>query len=640
MLKHIFKMIYRLVFIVILCSKLSHCLFPFGPPYPVTGSWFKDRFSLAEWNTTLNEFSRQGGDTVLLRSPAMKLVQYEDLAEDPNFKWCGSNFRNNPADEYRDCYNEAVKDLQQYDITVSAIALYQYEEDYDASAIIQCPQYEKRIVSDRVYYRLVLPMSEYSDPCVFNGTSVLLLFTIFSGIDPHELLLTTAAEHNMSVYFGLPLPPTLYKNGHVLNTSHMPAYYEFVRRILVDHRTRYSHSNSSKEIVLYDTVKGYMWSDDILLTDIGKIVQPNNITYTGVFKILANHIHENKKRFGISTYVQSNKFEGSLTLEDNAAAFSSFVVKSDIDVISVKDGRGSAYGALFWETQTNSRIDTTDAELYQLLNYYYPSTMRNLTLKTFDYFFNFSIYEVFETLAAKRDDLKKSGYNVDLWLNIEAFDALHDDPCLQVDTTGSAMDRLVNSVTKSRIDRVLTHAGSSVQKVVAFAWDPSFTCKTKAHHTPLRNLIVADSERPIIAHCSFHSSFNRSVVVMGYNLMRETQGFTIDWPNVNGHRVVSQVHGYYFELDWGIQHDRIPSLMYIQMYDPYDIMELAQKGYVKVTADGGYHTCAFKYDFTRGEGFANFANDRQTKKYYRIVQRPVHRIYGQDIPFALNIPSI
>ncbi|XP_045196918.2 uncharacterized protein LOC123551787 [Mercenaria mercenaria] len=626
-------MVYKFILVLMLSTKLSHCTFSFGPPYPVTGSWFKDRFSLAEWNTTLREFSRQGGDTVLLRAPAMKLVQYDDLVEDPNFKWCGSNFRNNPVDEYRDCYHEAVKNLQQYNITVSAIVLYQYEENYDASAIIQCPQYDKKIVSDRVYYRIVLPLSEYSDPCVLNGTSVALLFTIFSGIDPHELLLTTASEQNMSVYFSLPLPPIWYKNSHVSNTSHLPAYYEFVRRVLVDHKKRYSFSNSSKEIDLYNTVKGYMWSGDILLTDVGKIVQPSNITYSDLFKRLAKYIHESSKLFGISTYVQSNKLEGSLTLEDNAAAFTSLVVKSDIDIISVNDGRGSANGALFWETQRNSRIATTDAGLYEILNYYYPTVMHNRIVKTFDYFFSFSIHEIFETLATKRDTLKKTGHNVDLWLNIEAFDALHDDPCLQVDTTGSAMDRLVNSVSKARIDRVLTHAGSSVQKAIAFAWDPGFTCRTKARPTSLRNQIDTDAGRPIISHCSFHSSFNRSVVVIGYNLMGETQGFTIDWPNVNGHRVVSQVYGYYFELDWGIQHDRVPSLMYIQMYDPYNVVELAQKGYVRVTADGGYHACAFKYDFTRGEGFASYANDRQTKKYYRIVQSPVNRIFGQDLPF-------
>jgi hypothetical protein len=69
------------------------------------------------------------------------------------------------------------------------------------------------------------------------------------------------------------------------------------------------------------------------------------------------------------------------------------------------------------------------------------------------------------------------------------------------------------------------------------------------------------------------------------------------------------------------------------MYDPYDIIDLAQKGYVKVTADDGYHACLFKYDFSRGKGLVKFENDRQIKKFYRIEQKPIYRVYGQDIPF-------
>lgn len=65
---------------------LFQCLYAFGPPYPVTGSWFKSRFTLAEWNSTLREFSKQGGDTVLLRAPALTEVHYHEFAEDPDFK--------------------------------------------------------------------------------------------------------------------------------------------------------------------------------------------------------------------------------------------------------------------------------------------------------------------------------------------------------------------------------------------------------------------------------------------------------------------------------------------------------------------------------------------------------------------------
>lgn len=132
-----------------------------------------------------------------------------------------------------------------------------------------------------------------------------------------------------------------------------------------------------------------------------------------------------------------------------------------------------------------------------------------------------------ESLSDARNKMVAAGNPIDVWLNIEAYDAVHDDPCLPVDTAGSGLDRMLNRVTKSRIDRILTHAGASTQKIVSQAWDPSFTCRTKNQTTPLRNQIEADKSRPIISHCSFHSSSNRSVVVIGYNLDGETQGFTV-----------------------------------------------------------------------------------------------------------------
>ena len=59
---------------------------PFGPPYPITAAWFQDRFSKAEWNKTVTEFKTIGGDTVLLRAPAIRLRTEQELEQDPEFQ--------------------------------------------------------------------------------------------------------------------------------------------------------------------------------------------------------------------------------------------------------------------------------------------------------------------------------------------------------------------------------------------------------------------------------------------------------------------------------------------------------------------------------------------------------------------------
>ena len=93
---------------------------------------------------------------------------------------------------------------------------------------------------------------------------------------------------------------------------------------------------------------------------------------------------------------------------------------------------------------------------------------------------------MFSALADAKDALhKSSNVTSQLWLNIEAYDHLHTDPCLPIDLDGSGLDRMLNRVTKSRVDHVLTHTGTTVQKVVSMAWDPSFTCTTDKHRAPL-----------------------------------------------------------------------------------------------------------------------------------------------------------
>ena len=49
------------------------------PLYPITASWFRDRFTAAEWNRTLSEFAAQGGDTVWLRAPPLVVRTKEDI---------------------------------------------------------------------------------------------------------------------------------------------------------------------------------------------------------------------------------------------------------------------------------------------------------------------------------------------------------------------------------------------------------------------------------------------------------------------------------------------------------------------------------------------------------------------------------
>jgi hypothetical protein len=73
----------------------------------------------------------------------------------------------------------------------------------------------------------------------------------------------------------------------------------------------------------------------------------------------------------------------------------------------------------------------------------------------------------------------------------------------------------------------------------------------------------------------------------------------VNWP-CRGKRRVDKLQGYYFETDWGLQHNRLPSLSYIQMYDfPNVLTDLDPKGWVSVKVTGAYNKCVFVYDYSR-----------------------------------------
>lgn len=118
---------------------------------------------------------------------------------------------------------------------------------------------------------------------------------------------------------------------------------------------------------------------------------------------------------------------------------------------------------------------------------------------------------------------QNSSSKFELWLGINAFDDLDDDPCVSAGKVGGAM----NTVSKKRIDLALAHGGFTVHKVVCFSWDPFFTCTTKRSKTTLFDAILNDYGRPMMLDCRFHSSANRSVVILGINLLALQQGFTV-----------------------------------------------------------------------------------------------------------------
>ncbi|KAL3881306.1 hypothetical protein ACJMK2_027759 [Sinanodonta woodiana] len=581
---------------------------PFGPVYPITASWFKDRFSNVEWNNTLTLFQKQGGDTILLRAPHIQLRSKQDLASDPDFRWCVSK-KSSTGENGPRCYDKIEQDLSSKGVKIASFATFQYEEDFSEVGLVKCPL-DMKIDSERIYYVLVLPLSPQSDICqLSSGSEVLVLLTSYAGLDPHELLLQEAVGKNMSVFFGLPGMLKDYDKDEILQQYTEP-YLEFVQRVISDHKLRFSGSVENK------VLKGYFSRDDVNLADNSS----NSRSVMAVYSQLGQIIHKAERLLAIAPRVDLRRATLNATIEMHVAGFQEIVRSGAVDIIAVREGRGNGRAAYYWPTQTNSPISVADPALYRVLQFRDTNVTANTT---FSEYYTGSVQELFEMLAPIQDDTMKTDSKSELWLDIEAFEDLRDDPCLPVDTSESGMGEIRDRATRYRVESALNAAGAAISKVAAFAWDPGFTCGTKGDKSNLASEIMNNINNPMISHCAFHSSFNRSVVVIGYNLEGETQGFTVDWPDTSNKRHVDKVYGYYFELDWGIVHHRVPSLEYVQFYDPYNISQLRPWGYVKVTVIGNNHPCFFTYDFrsVRSTDIATFLTRYSRQRERKQVER-------------------
>jgi hypothetical protein len=142
----------------------------------------------------------------------------------------------------------------------------------------------------------------------------------------------------------------------------------------------------------------------------------------------------------------------------------------------------------------------------------------NISMNTF-------LLQLFRALGNKTSYLNQSGSKFELWLGLDAYDDNDDAPCV------SALKRYndKDTVDKSRMDLALSHAGFTVHKVMAFSWDPYFTCTTIKSNNTLAKAILNDHGRPLVVDCRFHSPYNRSVVILGINLGALQQGFTVSY---------------------------------------------------------------------------------------------------------------
>eukprot|EP00823_Brevimastigomonas_motovehiculus_P008144 TRINITY_DN7416_c0_g1_i1.p1 TRINITY_DN7416_c0_g1~~TRINITY_DN7416_c0_g1_i1.p1 ORF type:complete len:572 (-),score=55.06 TRINITY_DN7416_c0_g1_i1:148-1863(-) len=457
----------------LLCFVVSVC----SIQYPIEGSWFSDRYSLEEWLQTLQRFQKQGGQIIWQRGPNLRIRPggIPELKKDPDFVWCWAR---------GDCIQQAVDVVNQNQAKLGNWLTYRYDDSYSDSTILRCANLDRKYILSRIYWRLLVPRSWTPDwNCTIkpgDTVDVLLIYSNAWTVDPHRLLIDAADKLGMQVYLGMMGTPSWDE------TAIMPTYYEFFTRHLKFLSESYASHPSF--IGLYQTSEAFLGERPSPLAPVFKQI-----------RIFMDKYLPGKK-FVISPYPDLLRFvwtHSQTLLQDHIEGFKE-LARTGVNTIAIQEGRGCGHCAYYYDFEKNMTIESVDKGLDDILLYVEPSNVPPHS--TFDQIFAASNQVLYDSLATAVEDLKKEGVNVELWLNVEAFEYLRtkENSCEPVDEMGNGMAEIMDRTSKSRLDWALTTQSSKVSHIMTWTWDWDFTCVPSAWKQALTDDVLEDWDRPIV----------------------------------------------------------------------------------------------------------------------------------------------
>jgi cysteine-rich repeat protein len=520
-------------------------------PYPIHATWMFGRNDACAWQNALEDFHRQGGQTVWQFGPEFTVRTADELRTDQDlgFTDCMQGGMH--------CVDRALADLQGLHANNTVVNWLTYAPINDFSdEIMTCPTADRKItIGNRTYWRIVLPHHAGQNPCDFNGNDFDVLFTYFEGSDDMERLLTEADGMQMDVLLGMPCAPHDSAQPWNIDLTLRPAFLDWARRVLTD----YHHRHSS-----HPSFVGVYQSFEVPLVASG--LQDIYDTYGMIGDIIDDTLPSGL--YVLSPYWDVNTDQGAATVASVKAGFKR-LARQSVDIIAPQDGRGTGKGALYWPFQESETIDSVDPRLGD-----FPNVDGSAT---FDEQFNASSRELAAAVREAVGELQsQENITVTLWINIEAFEYTSHDPC-----SYTSLDR----TDKSRLDWALTMAGAFPTRLISFMWDPFYTCLDGGYSQSLHAEIESDHDRPIAANAFFfNSGGDDGIIVRGFNLTAAGTVFHLTWYDSGWNIHSTTVSAGWTSPGWGATNDRSPLLD--EVWLPFDNSDLAPSFYVHIVVEG------------------------------------------------------
>ncbi|MEV0386563.1 DUF4434 domain-containing protein [Nonomuraea sp. NPDC050643] len=464
-------------------------------PYAVTGYWITPKSNPCTWRKQLQEIHRVGGDTIIRIGYGLQFRTVSDSGEilakdgtvDPLYKAC--------EEDGLTCYDAAVRDLKEANPGNRVGRTYVYRTDeLFGKDLFRCPQLEHTIeAGKRTYFRLITQADGSDDStCDFTGKarSYDMILVTGSSTDSLTQLLDLADQFGMRVYPALPLAPRDAKTPIRAERRHLGTLTTLTRRILQDYGVRFADRESLGGV--YQPFEVQMAAT--LATN------PTLEVYADQHTIVEQELPG--KPILISPYLDARqRVPFGQTPKQVAEGFKA-LVKTGVGIIAPQDSRGTGKVGLFWPDERDSEVD---------------ERLRPVVGEsTYETAYHGSTRDYYREMAAARQEMLDSGYTVQLWANVEAFEPSGDEPCAPQGTRGKT--------DKERLDQAVTMAGRYVQKIVSYMWSDFMTCGKPS----LEEEITKDWQRPIAVDAIRRPrDVQDGLEVRGYNLKDST--ITVQW---------------------------------------------------------------------------------------------------------------
>ncbi|MEU8355728.1 DUF4434 domain-containing protein [Nonomuraea sp. NPDC048882] len=479
-------------------------------PYAVTGYWITPKSNPCTWRKQLQEIHRVGGDTIIRIGYGLQFrtvtdtgqIKAKDGSVDSLYKGCVENGMT--------CYDAALHDLQQAhpDNRIGRMYVYRTDESFGPD-LFRCPQIEHPIVAGkRIYYRLITQADGSDDAtCDFSGKpgSYDMILVAGSETDSLTKLLDLADQFGMRVFPALPLAPRDAKSQIRAEKRHLGTLTTLTRRILQDYGARFGER---------DALGGVYQPFEVQMSAT-LATNPTLEVYADQHMIVEQEL--SGKPILISPYLDARKEVAFGQTPKQVAEGFKALVKAGVGIIAPQDSRGTGKVGLFWPDE---RDDEVDERLRSVRGVGEEATYGDA--------YHGSTRDYYREMAAARQEMIDSGYHVQLWANVEAFEPSGDPPCAPQGTRGKT--------DKKRLDQAVTMAGRYVQKIVSYMWSDFMTCGRPS----LEEEIAKDWGRPIAVDAIRRPrDVQDGVEVRGYNLKNST--ITLTWSGGTKEMAVSAV---------------------------------------------------------------------------------------------------